>query len=141
MIAVIFFINVLLFSQGLIQDKDFDYMSYGQMIYWKALKLDEKKVFLYAYLYRTNEILNQVKENRKMNLCSEEFKSSVADPVFKIFSALDEKKKEDLVYWIDTFYKSDFNKEKTFYGALVYAFEKVKTGKKSLYDTYKDTYE
>ena len=55
-IAVIFFINVLLFSQGLKQNRDFDYTSYGQMIYWKTLKLDEKKVFLYAYLYRTNAV-------------------------------------------------------------------------------------
>jgi len=140
-IAVIFFINVLLFSQGLKQNRDFDYTSYGQMIYWKTLKLDEKKVFLYAYLYRTNEILNLVKENRKMNLCSEEFKKSIANPVFKIFSALDEKKKENLIYWIDTFYRTDFNKGKTFCDALVYAFEKVKVGKRSLYDTYKDTYE
>lgn len=140
-IAVIFFINVLLFSQGAIQDKKFDYISYGQMIYWKALRLDEKKVFLYAYLYRTNEILNQFKESKKLKPCADTYKKVIVDPLFEVFSDLDEKKKEELIDWIDIFYRSDLNKEKIFYSALMYAFEKVKSGRESLYDIYKKAYE
>jgi len=111
------------------------------MIYWKALRLDENKVFLYAYLYRTNEILNQFKESKKLKPCADTYKKVIVDPLFEVFSDLDEKKKEELIDWIDIFHKSDLNKEKTFYDALMYAFEKVKSGRESLYDIYKKAYE
>ena len=85
-IAIIFFINVLLFSQGAIQDKNFDYISYGQMIYWKVLRLDENKVFLYAYLYRANEILNQFKESKKLKPCADTYKKVIVDPLFEVLT-------------------------------------------------------
>ncbi len=32
-------------AQDVIQNKDFDYTSYGQMIYWKTLTKEEKRFF------------------------------------------------------------------------------------------------
>ena len=127
-------------AQDVIQSKDFDYTSYGQMIYWKTLTEEEKKVFLHAYLYRTHEIAQQMKQNRKLKSSAGKYIDELANPVYKIFQDLDNKKKKDLIDWINIFYRSEFNHNENFYNALTYAFQKLKTGKESMNDVYKRIY-
>lgn len=132
-------LNMLL-AQELIRSKDFDYTSYGQMIYWKALNPAEKKVFLHAYLYRTHEITGLMKSNRKLKSVATKYSEELANPVYAIFRDLDEEQKTNLIYWIDTFYQNEFNHEESFYEALKYASGKVKSGPESLNDIYRKTY-
>jgi len=101
---------------------------FGQMIYWKSLTPSEKKVFLYAYLYHTYEILEQIKHDRNLKSCSKQFQQKIADPVFDIFAQLTDSQKDDLIFWIDKFYRIDSNKDQPFSEALRYANEKMKTG-------------
>jgi hypothetical protein len=127
-------------AQELIKSKDFDYTSYGQMIYWRALNPAEKKVFLHAYLYRTHEITGLMKSNRQLTSVAAKYSEELADPVYTIFGGLDEEQKNNLIYWIDTFYQNEFNQEQNFYEALKYAYDKVKNGQESLNDIYRKTY-
>lgn len=127
-------------AQELIQSKDFDYTSYGQMIYWKALNPTEKKVFLHAYLYRTHEITELMKTNRKLKSVATKYSAELADPVYTVFRDLDEDQKNNLIYWIDTFYQNEYNREQNFFEALRYASDKVKSGSESLHDIYRKTY-
>jgi len=127
-------------AQELIQSKDFDYTSYGQMIYWKALNPAEKKVFLHAYLYRTHEISELMKSNRRLKSVATKYRAELADPVYTIFRDLDEEQKNNLIYWIDTFYQNEYNREQNFFEALKYASGKVKSGSESLNDIYRKTY-
>ncbi len=127
-------------AQDVIQSRDFDYTSYGQMIYWKTLTEEEKKVFLHSYLYRTHEIAQQMKRNRKLKSSAGKYVDELANPVYKIFQDLDSKKKKDLIEWIDIFYRNEFNHNESFYNALTYAFQKLKTGKESMNDVYKRAY-
>jgi hypothetical protein len=127
-------------AQELIQSKDFDYTSYGQMIYWKALNPAEKKVFLHAYLYRTHEITGLMKANRKLKSVAAKYSEELADPVYTIFRDLDEDQKNNLIFWIDTFYQNEYNQEQNFFEALKYASDKVKSGSKSMNDIYRKTY-
>jgi len=101
---------------------------FGQMIYWKSLTPSEKKVFLYAYLYHTYEILEQIKHDRNLKSCSKQFQQKIADPVFDIFAQLTDNQKDDLIFWIDKFYRIDSNKDQPFSEALRYANEKMKAG-------------
>lgn len=101
---------------------------FGQMIYWKSLTPSEKKVFLYAYLYHTYEILEQIKHDRNLKSCSKQFQQKIADPVFDIFAQLTDSQKDDLIFWIDKFYRIDSNKDQPFSEALRYANEKMKAG-------------
>jgi len=101
---------------------------FGQMIYWKSLTPSEKKVFLYAYLYHTYEILEQIKHDRNLKSCSKQFQQKIADPVFDIFAQLTDSQKDDLIFWIDKFYRIDSNKDQPFSEALRYASEKMKAG-------------
>ena len=101
---------------------------FGQMIYWKSLTTSEKKVFLYAYLYHTYEILEQIKHDRNLKSCSKQFQQKIADPVFDIFAQLTDSQKDDLIFWIDKFYRIDSNKDQPFSEALRYANEKMKAG-------------
>ncbi len=101
---------------------------FGQMIYWKSLTPSEKKVFLYAYLYHTYEILEQIKHDRNLKSCAKQFQQKIADPVFDIFAQLNESQKDDLIFWIDKFYRIDSNKNQPFSEALRYASEKMKAG-------------
>ena len=101
---------------------------FGQMIYWKSLTPSEKKVFLYAYLYHTYEILEQIKHDRNLKSCSKQFQQKIADPVFDIFAQLTDSQKDDLIFWIDKFYRIDSNKDQPFSEAHRYANEKMKTG-------------
>ncbi|MBU4446730.1 hypothetical protein KJ656_16880 [bacterium] len=127
-------------AQDVIQSRDFVYTSYGQMIYWKTLTEEEKKVFLHAYLYRTHEIAEQMKQNRKLKSSAGKYVDELANPVCKIFQDLDNKKKKELIDWIDIFYRNEFNHKENFYNALTYAFQKLKTGRESMNDVYKRTY-
>jgi len=127
-------------AQDIGQSKDFDYTTYGQMIYWKALTLEEKKVFLHAYLYRTYEIGNELKQDRKLKSAAPRYSAEIAEPVYKVFRDLDETGKEDLIYWIDTFYKHEFNHKESFNKALPYAFRKLKSGTETMNDVYKRSY-
>jgi len=101
---------------------------FGQMIYWKSLTPSEKKVFLYAYLYHTYEILEQVKHDKNLKSCAKQFQQKIADPVFDIFAQLTDSQKDDLIFWIDKFYRIDSNKDQPFSEALRYANEKMKAG-------------
>ena len=127
-------------AQDIGQRKDFDYATYGQMIYWKALNLEEKKVFLHAYLYRTHEIGNELKESRKLKSAALRYADEIAEPVYKIFHDLDGSGKKDLIYWIDTFYQHEFNHNESFNIALRYAFKKLKSDAETMNDVYKRTY-
>lgn len=118
-----------------------DYTAYGQMLYWKSLTTAEKKVFLHAYLYRTYELATQVKEHPKLKNINSLFRSELVDPVMAIFQDLDEKQKDDLLFWIDKFYRNDYNKTEPFHQALLYAFEKIKSKPQSLYETVKEQLE
>jgi len=131
MIMLIFFVCIA-GAEDFSSKKDFDYSSYGQMIYWKTLTLEEKKVFLYAYLYRTNEILEQMKKSYKFQAVMNDFKKEITEPVFNIYDDLDKVKKEKLIGWIDIFYKSKFNHDKPFFHAIVYAFRKISKEKSPL---------
>lgn len=122
------------------QMKPSETTNYGQMIYWKSLTKAEKKVFLYAYLFRTYETLEQVKDVRELKSAVKPFQKKVADPVFDIFRNIDEKQKDDLVFWIDIFYRNDLNKDQPFGEALRYAAGKMKTGSRSMQDIYKENY-
>jgi hypothetical protein len=122
------------------QMKPAETTNYAQMIYWKSLTKDEKKVFLYAYLFRTYEMLEQVKGLPEMKSAMKPFKKKITDPVFDLFRNLDEKQKDDIVFWIDIFYRNDLNKDQPFSAALHYASEKIKTGYKSMQDIYRDNY-
>lgn len=123
-ILFLFAANIL--PQEIGKDKNFDYTSYGQMIYWKALSISEKKVFLYSYLYRTYEILNQINENQKLKPFSDEYEKIIAEPVFDVFRNLDDKKKEDLIYWINIFYRNDVNRGKPFCDAIYFRKSKLR---------------
>ncbi|HPC35749.1 MAG TPA: hypothetical protein P5268_02355 [Candidatus Marinimicrobia bacterium] len=101
---------------------------FGQMIYWKSLTPSEKKVFLYAYLYHTYEISEQVKQDKNLKSCAKQFQKQIADPVFDVFAQLNESQKDDLIFWIDKFYRIDSNKDQPFGEALRYASEKMKAG-------------
>ncbi len=127
-------------AQELITSKDFDYTSYGQMIYWRALNPAEKKVFLHAYLYRTHEITGLMKSNRKLKSVAAKYNEELADPVYTIFRDLDDDQKNNLIYWIDTFYQNEYNQEQNFYEALKYAYNKVKSGPETLNEIYRKTY-
>ncbi len=127
-------------AQNLTQNKNFDYTDYGQMIYWRAMNLEEKKVFLHAYLYRTHEISKEMRQSRKLKSSANRYVSEIADPVYKIFRDLDEKQKSDLIFWIDTFYQREFNREESFINALDYASKKLKSSDKTMNDVYKSTY-
>jgi len=118
-----------------------DYTSYGQNLYWRALNLSEKKVFLHAYLYRTYEIQCHLEESKKEKKYSDQFKKKFTDPLFDMFSGMDETKKEEFIYWIDVFYQNDFNREKPFLDALIYAAGKHETKKRTLLDIFKEVYE
>jgi len=122
------------------QMKPSETTNYGQMIYWKSLTKAEKKVFLYAYLFRTYETLEQVKDVRELKSVVKPFQKKVADPVFDVFRNIDEKQKDDLVFWIDIFYRNDLNKDQPFGEALRYAAGKMKTGSRSMQDIYKENY-
>lgn len=117
------------------------YTSYGQMIYWKSLTTAEKKVFLHAFLYRTYEIGMQLNDSKQLKKVARQFQSEIVEPVLTIFANSTENQKDDLIFWIDKFYRNDLNKEKPFYAALLYAWEKLQTGQKSLYDTVKEQLE
>jgi len=127
-------------AQELGQSKDFDYTTYGQMIYWKALTPEEKKVFLHAYLYRTFEIGNELKQDRKMKSVAPRYATEIAEPVYKVFRDMDETGKDNLIYWIDMFYQHEFNREESFNKALQYAFRKLKSGSETMHDVYKRSY-
>ena len=127
-------------SQDIGQNKDFDYATYGQMIYWKALIPEEKKVFLHAYLYRTYEIGNELKQDRKLKSAAPRYATEIAEPVYKVFRNMDETGKNNLIYWIDTFYQHEFNREASFNKALHYAFRKLKSGPETMHDVYKRSY-
>jgi len=127
-------------AQDLGQSKDFDYTTYGQMIYWKALTPEEKKVFLHAYLYRTFEIGNELKQDRKMKSVAPRYATEIAEPVYKVFRDMDETGKDNLIYWIDMFYQHEFNREESFNKALQYAFRKLKSGSETMHDVYKRSY-
>jgi len=114
--------------------------NYAQMIYWKSLTGDEKKVFLDAYLFRTYETLEQVKGLPEMKSALKPFRKKIADPVFDVFRNLDENQKDDLVFWIDIFYRNDLNKDQPFGEALRYAAGKMKTGSRPMRDIYKENY-
>ena len=120
--------------------KDFDYTGYGQMIYWKALTFEEKKVFLHAYLYRTFEIGNELKQDRKMKSVAPRYATEIADPVYKVFRDMDETGKKDLIKWIDVFYRQEINQNESFNRALRYAYRKLQNGDKTMLDVYKRTY-
>lgn len=122
------------------RNRDFDYTAYGQMIYWKTLNLEEKKVFLYAYLYRTHEIGNELKASRKLKSAAARYEDEIAQPVYRIFSDLDETSKTNLIYWIDMFYQQKLNRNESFKEALRYAFRKLKTGAETMYDVYQRIY-
>lgn len=113
-----------------------DYTNYGQMIYWKTLTPAEKKVFLFAYLYRTHEINNQVKADKQLKTQAGIFDKQIARPVFETFAALDSTGKEAVVFWIDKFYRNDFNKDKSFNEALRYAHIKIASGDKALHELF-----
>jgi hypothetical protein len=120
------------------QMKPSETTNYAQMIYWKSLTKDEKKVFLDAYLFRTYETLEQVKRLPEMKSAIKSFQKKIADPVFDLFRPLNEKQKDDLVFWIDIFYRNDLNKDKNFYEALRYAGEKMKVGHRSMHEIYQE---
>ncbi|MFH1212805.1 MAG: hypothetical protein V1681_01845 [Candidatus Neomarinimicrobiota bacterium] len=115
--------------------------NYGQMIYWKSLTQSEKKVFVFAYLYRTYETLEQVKSDKYLKSDTKLFQKNIAEPVFDIYRKIDENTKDDLIFWIDKFYRNDVNKDKPFSDALRYAGEKLGTGSKSLRGNFKETSE
>jgi len=142
--TVIVFLIMVLFVFGQAQEtgrnRDFDYTAYGQMIYWKTLNLEEKKVFLYAYLYRTHEIGNELKASRKLKSAAARYDDEIAQPVYRIFSDLDEASKTNLIYWIDTFYQQELNRNESFKEALQYAFRKLKTGAETMHDVYQRIY-
>jgi|UPI0003631D38 hypothetical protein len=118
-----------------------DYTAYGQMIYWKSLTTPEKKVFLHAFLYRSYELYNQLQANPKLKNVAALYNEELLQPVLAIFSDLTADQKDDLIFWIDKFYRNDFNKTKSFYEALQYAHHKVQGGNKSLYETVKEQLE
>jgi|GEM_PF-511780 len=129
-----------LVSPGTTPMKPSELTNYGQMIYWKSLTPAEKKVFLYAYLYRTYETLQQVKTERDLKSAVRPFQKKIADPVFDIYRPVDEAQNDDLIFWIDKFYRIDLNKDKSFGDALRYASEKMKTGSKSLQELFQENY-
>ena len=140
-IGILFFmVFVGSLAQDIGQRKDFNYAPYGQMIYWKALNLEEKKVFLHAYLYRTHEIGNEMKESRKLKSAALRYDDEIAEPVYKIFRDLEGAGKKDLVDWIDIFYQHEFNHNETFNKALRYAFRKLKSDAETMNDVYKRTF-
>lgn len=118
-----------------------DYTAYGQMIYWKSLTTTEKRVFLHAFLYRSYEVYSQLKDNPKLKNVAPLYQEELLRPVVAIFGELTSSQKDNLIFWIDKFYRNDFNKTKSFYEALQYAYKKVKTGDKSLYETVKEQLE
>lgn len=120
--------------------KNVDYAAYGQMIYWKALTREEKKVFLHAYLYRTHEIEKELQASRKLKSVTSRYHAEIAEPLFAIFRNLDEGGKNDLIDWIDTFYQHEHNHKESFHKALHYAFRKLQTGAETMYDVYRRTY-
>ncbi|MFA4838017.1 MAG: hypothetical protein WC703_00895 [Candidatus Neomarinimicrobiota bacterium] len=143
-IQVIFFL--LLFcsflpGQDTLKTPDMDYTAWGQSLYWHTLNLSEKKVFLHAYLYRTYEIQCRLEESKKEKEYSDQFKKKFTDPLFDLFSGMDETQKEEFISWIDIFYQNEFNREKPLFDALIYAAGKHETKKRSLLDVFKQVYE
>lgn len=120
--------------------KNIDYTAYGQMIYWKALTREEKKVFLHAYLYRTHEIEKELQASRKLKSVTPHYHAEIAEPLFAIFRNLDESSKNDLIDWIDTFYQHEHNYKESFQKALRYAYRKLQTGSETMHDVYRRTY-
>lgn len=120
--------------------KNVDYAAYGQMIYWKALTREEKKVFLHAYLYRTHEIEKELQASRKLKSVTPRYQTEIAEPLFAIFRNLDENGKNDLIDWIDTFYQHEHNHKESFHKALRYAYRKLQTGAETMHDVYRRTY-
>ncbi len=104
-----------------------DYSSIGQMIYWRTLSTSEKKVFLHTYLYRTNEILKEMQDARTLRHCTPAYKQEILEPLVTIYAQLDSLQKNNLIYWIDTFYKSELNHGKDFKAALDYAYRKLQS--------------
>ncbi|MCD6206094.1 MAG: hypothetical protein J7L22_10585 [Candidatus Marinimicrobia bacterium] len=127
-------------AQETVRSKDIDYTAYGQMIYWKALNQDEKKVFLQAYLYRTHEVGQEMQANRKLRSAVERYEDDIAAPVYNIFRQLEDNDKIELIKWIDVFYRQEFNHEESFGKALRYAYEKLQRGSESMHDVYRRAY-
>ncbi|MDD5766205.1 MAG: hypothetical protein PHW79_08190 [Candidatus Marinimicrobia bacterium] len=127
-------------AQDTLKISEIDHTAYGQSLYWRALNLSEKKVFVHAYLYRTYEIQCRLEESKKDEIFSDQFKKKFTEPLFDLFSGMDEIQKEEFVSWIDIFYQNDFNKEKPFFDALIYAGGKHETKKRSLLDIFKEVY-
>lgn len=142
--ALLLLVTIAIVSASSAQQKssgrDVDYTSFGQMIYWKALDTTEKKVFLDAYLYRTHEIAQLMKQDDRLQKTVKRYDEIIADPVYEIYRNLSDSKKEELIDWIDTFYRSEYHHNETFFKALEYAFKKIKTGQESLYDIYQRMY-
>ena len=116
-------------AQLTIPSKNFNYTSYGQVIYWNALDSLEKRAFLHSYLYRTYEIMIQIREDSQLKSCAKTFEKNIAMPVFNGFSNLEKSDKDNLIGLIDSYYKNNLNREKPFYKALYYAFENIKMDK------------
>jgi len=107
------------------QPAETEYSAIGQMIYWRTLTTPEKKVFLYTYLYRTHEILKEMRDERTLRHCTPAYQNKILEPLVAIYAQLDSARKNNLIYWIDTFYQSELNHGKDFGAALDYAYAKL----------------
>lgn len=109
-----------------------DYSAVASAIYWKTLSPEAKKAFLYAYLYRTHEIDLMLKKYSQNYRIPEFYSEVIAEPFYEIYSGLEAGKVEEVVSYIDRFYRMEFNLDKPFFEALKYAYSMVKVGQKTL---------
>jgi len=131
---LIFLFGYVLFLglQSNLSSGERDHSATASAIYWKTLSLEAKKAFLYAYLYRTHEIGLMLKESGKDYKVQEFYSKVIAEPFYEIYSGLEVGKKEEIVSYIDRFYRMEFNLDKPFFEALKYAYSMVKVGEKTL---------
>ncbi|MBO8130365.1 MAG: hypothetical protein H0Z29_02480 [Candidatus Marinimicrobia bacterium] len=101
-------------------------------IYWKLLDRDSKKAFLYAYLYRTHEVYRQIEAKDSKGDCLIFYREFISYPLYEIYTTFKDNTKDEMIKYIDKFYKMEFNYSEPFYKAIEYACEMVKVGDKTL---------
>ena len=126
-IKIIVFVALLsvLFSQQSRQPEPVNVTRFGQMVYWRSLTRSEKAVFLDAWLFCTYELVDEIRKNPALRPIADQIEKQYGQPVYRIFTNLDTRRRQDLIDWIDILFRQPGYQSCPFQSVLLTAFGKL----------------
>ena len=126
-----FFMSVIMLSMAAAQA---DYSPVP--LYWKTLRLNEKEIYLFAYLTQVYDTHKSLINEQGRGDFTKWYYENRAELSYNIFDVLDTTDVVKFVGWVDDFYSQPEYHERPFPEALEYAYERSQMKEQTLLERY-----